>query len=347
MQKIIEKLTLGQRVTDEDLALLIDSEEATEPLREAADHVRRTHYGTDVYIRGLIEITNYCKNNCLYCGIRAGNSCAERYRLSDEEIFSSARAGYELGFRTFVMQGGEDPHFTRERLVFIIRELKKNYPDCAVTLSLGEWDRESYQAFFDAGADRYLLRHETADDAHYASLHPENLTFQTRKECLFTLKEIGFQVGAGFMVGSPHQTTQNLIKDLRFMEELGPAMIGIGPFLSHKDTPFRDEPNGELFRTLRMVSLARLLFPKALIPSTTALGTLSPEGRILGLRSGANVVMPNLSPGDVRKKYTLYDNKIYSGSEAAESKELLVKEIEEAGYQVVTARGDALDYRKE
>ncbi len=311
-------------------------------LYNTADKIRREHYGDKVYIRGLIEISSYCKNNCLYCGIRAGNKNAQRYRLTEEEILSCCKEGYALGFRTFVMQGGEDNFFTDEFMCKLIYKIKSLYPDCAITLSLGERSYESYKALKSAGADRYLLRHETANDIHYSKLHPEGMKLSHRKKCLFNLKELGFQVGSGFMVGSPFQTYENLAEDLLFLKELQPQMIGIGPFIKHKDTPFKDEESGTLYLNLKMISILRIMFPKALIPSTTALSSISPEGRELGLKAGANVVMPNLSPGDVRAKYSLYNNKAYSGSEAAESLVILKELVNKAGYEVVVDRGDAL-----
>lgn len=311
-------------------------------LFERADEVRRQIYGTDVYIRGLIEFTNYCKNNCYYCGIRCSNQQAKRYRLTKEEILACCKEGYELGFRTFVLQGGEDAFFTDEILCEIISEIRNRYPDCAITLSVGEKKKESYAAYYKAGANRYLLRHETAGEEHYRRLHPEAMSLENRKRCLFALKEIGFQVGSGFMVGSPYQTTVNLISDLRFLKELEPDMIGIGPYISHAQTPFAGYQNGTLVQTLRLVAILRLMFPYALIPATTALGTIHPEGRELGLKAGANVVMPNCSPVSVRKLYDLYENKICTGEEAAQCIGCLRKRVENAGYQVVTARGDAI-----
>lgn len=311
-------------------------------LYNTADKIRREHYGDKVYIRGLIEISSYCKNNCFYCGIRADNKNAQRYRLTEEEILACCMEGYALGFRTFVMQGGEDNFFTDEFMCRVIYKIKSLYPDCAITLSLGERSYQSYKALKSAGADRYLLRHETANDTHYTKLHPEGMKLSERKECLFNLKELGFQVGSGFMVGSPFQTAENLAEDLLFLKELGPHMIGIGPFIKHKDTPFKDEESGGLYLTLKMISILRVLFPKALIPATTALSSISPEGRELGLKAGANVVMPNLSPGEVREKYTLYNNKAYSGTEAAESLAILKELVNKAGYRVVVDRGDAL-----
>jgi len=309
-------------------------------LFESADRVRRSIYGTDVYIRGLIELTNYCKNNCYYCGIRCGNTALSRYRLSHEEIMNCCETGYKLGFRTFVLQGGEDDYYKDEILCAIISEIKTNYPDCAVTLSIGEKPYKSYKAYFEAGADRYLLRHETADDEHYRQLHPASMSLQNRKECLFNLKEIGYQVGSGFMAGSPFQKTEHLIKDIRFLQELKPEMIGIGPFLTHSDTPFKDQKSGSLELTLRLLSILRLMFPHVLLPATTALGTISPDGRELGLKAGANVVMPNLSPVRVRKQYSLYDNKICTGEEAAECKGCLERRVNAAGYRLVVSRGD-------
>ena len=340
MRQLIDKLAREHDLTDEELRTLIEDGSCDDYLFQTADALRRQIYGTDVYIRGLIELSNYCKNNCYYCGIRRDNKVVDRYRLTKEEILSCCENGYELGFRTFVLQGGEDPYYTDEVLCDIIREIKAGYPDCAVTISLGERSRESYQALYDAGADRYLLRHETASEAHYGKLHPETMSLANRKQCLFQLKEIGYQVGSGFMVGSPYQTTDDLIADLRFLQELQPAMIGIGPYLTHQDTPFREFPNGSKELCLRMVAILRLLFPYALLPATTALGTADPLGREKGIKAGANVVMPNLSPVSVRKKYELYDNKICTGDEAAECRFCMARRMESIGYQVVVSRGD-------
>ena len=288
----------------------------------------------------MIEFTNYCKNDCYYCGIRKSNQNAERYRLSTEQILECTDTGYELGFRTFVLQGGEDAWYTDERILELVCAIRERHPDCAITLSLGERNRDSYEAFFKAGADRYLLRHETADKEHYEKLHPKEMSFEHRMECLRTLKDIGYQVGAGFMVGSPWQTPKELVADLRFLQELQPDMIGIGPYIAQKETPFAGHPNGTLALTLRLVSLLRILFPYALIPATTALGTIHPQGRELGLQAGANVVMPNLSPVRVRKLYALYDDKICTGEESAQGRHCLEQRVASAGYQVVTAIGD-------
>ncbi len=339
---IIDRLEQEQTLPTEELRLLLetDEKESLEYLRERAEAVRKSVYGNRIYIRGLIEFTNYCKNDCYYCGIRRSNGCAVRYRLTKEEILSCCRAGYELGFRTFVLQGGEDGYYTDERLCDVIAAIKREYPDCAITMSVGERDRESYERMFAAGADRYLLRHETADEAHYGMLHPSELTLHHRMDCLKMLKEIGYQVGCGFMVGSPHQSTDTLIQDLRFIQELQPHMVGIGPFIPHKDTPFAKESAGTLDETLRLLSIIRLLHPRVLLPATTALGTIHPKGRELGILAGANVVMPNLSPKEVRGKYLLYDNKICTGDEAAECRACMEKRMESIGYQVVVDRGD-------
>lgn len=311
-------------------------------LKERAVAIRKHYYGNKVYTRGLIEFTNYCKNNCYYCGIQASNKACERYRLTKKEILECCETGWKLGFRTFVLQGGEDPYFTDERLADIIRAIKSKFPESAITLSIGEKSRESYKLYKEAGADRYLLRHETANEAHYRKLHPEVMSLANRKNCLFTLKELGYETGAGFMVGSPGQTDETLAEDLVFLEELQPHMIGIGPFIPHHETAFAKEQPGSLSKTLLVLSVLRIVFPKANIPATTALGTLHPRGRELGIQAGANVVMPNLSPVSVRKKYELYNNKICTGDEAAECAACLSRRMASAGYEIVAERGDSL-----
>ena len=339
MKSIIDKLKKTHNLTDEEFLTLL-SEAADPYLREAAEDVRRKFYGNKVYIRGLIEISNYCKNNCLYCGIRRDNKNVERYRLTHDEIIECCIEGYALGFRTFVMQGGEDNHFTDEEMCEIISDIKKRFHDCAVTLSLGERSYESYKAMYDAGADRYLLRHETASCELYSKLHPENMSLENRKECLFNLKKIGYQTGSGFMVGAPGQTLDDIIKDIRFLQELKPEMIGIGPFISHKDTPFKNSENGSIEITLKLLSIFRLMFPTILLPATTALGSLSEDGREKGIMAGANVIMPNLSPYNVRKLYTLYDNKLSTGSESAQALENLKEKMKSIGYEIEISRGD-------
>lgn len=341
--RIIETLAQFHNATDDELLTLISaglSEDENAFLSQQADAVKRQVYGTDVYIRGLIEFTNYCRNNCYYCGIRRDNQNLCRYRLSKDEILSCCKQGYTLGFRTFVLQGGEDAFYTDAVLCDIVAAIRANYSDCAITLSVGERSYDSYKALYEAGANRYLLRHETATEAHYSKLHPDTLSLNNRKQCLFHLKEIGYQVGAGFMVGSPYQTIQHLLSDLRFLQELKPDMIGIGPFIHHADTPFYDMPNGTLSMTLKMLSILRLLFPDVLLPATTALGTIAPNGRELGLKAGANVVMPNLSPSHVRESYSLYDNKICTGEEVATCINCLSKRVENAGYTIVTDIGN-------
>ncbi len=346
MENIVAKLKTDHNLTDSELKILIETDKYDQELFLAADNVRKKIYGNSVYIRGLIEVTSYCKRNCFYCGLRRDNEKALRYRLTKNEILDCCKEGYALGFRTFVLQGGEDEYFTDEIVCEIIKSIKSAYPDCAVTLSLGEKSYVSYKSFKDAGADRYLLRHETADDTHYNLLHPKSASLEKRKECLFNLKEIGFQVGSGFMVGSPYQTTENIIKDLRFLQSLKPDMIGVGPYITHKDTPFLNEKSGSFELTLRMVAILRLMFPKSLIPATTALGTIKKGGREKGLSVGANVVMPNLSPVGVRKKYAIYENKICTDEEAAEGLEKLKKSVKAAGYEVVTDIGHAKSYKE-
>ena len=316
-----------------------DGELAGEVCSRAAA-LRDRIYGKKVFVRGLIEFTNYCRCDCRYCGIRRSNKNASRYRLTPEQIMSCCEAGYDLGFRTFVLRGGEDPYFTDQRMVELIRAIKGEFPDCALTLSIGERPRESYAAFRQAGADRYLLRHETANEEHYRLLHPEEQTLKNRMECLKNLKELGYQTGAGCMVGSPGQTADCLIDDLEYLTRLQPEMVGMGPFIPHHDTPFRDYPSGSVELTLYLLGLVRLLLPSVLLPATTALGTAAEGGRELGVKAGANVVMPNLSPENVREKYLLYDNKIHTGREAAECLEDLKKSMAAIGYEVVVDRGD-------
>ena len=345
MKELIDKLESQLALSQEEWITLIDGRtpEVSEYLFARAREVRHRHYGHDVYIRGLIEFTNFCKNDCLYCGIRKGNLTVPRYRLSEDEILSCCDTGYHLGFRTFVLQGGEDGYFTDARLVKLLQTIKSQYSDCAVTLSIGERSRESYEALYQAGADRYLLRHETYDIRHYQKLHPPNLDAGTRRQCLFKIKEIGFQVGTGFMVGSPYQTTWHLAQDMQFIKYLNPQMVGIGPFIPHHSTIFADHSAGTLELTLFMLGLLRLMIPGVLLPATTALGTIDPAGREKGMLAGANVVMPNLSPGTNRKNYALYDNKLSDGAEAAEGKARLIERMESIGYHVVTARGDSLN----
>ena len=339
---IIEKLKSGSVPEKQELAQLLETitDSEREVLKEAAQKKAQSIFSNKVYIRGLIEISSYCKNDCLYCGLRRSNKNAVRYRLSKEQILSCCENGHRLGFRTFVLQGGEDAYYSDDVMCDIVSTIRQKYPDCAITLSLGERGYQSYKRLYDAGADRYLLRHETANALHYSKLHPKSTSFETRKSSLFALKEIGYQTGAGFMVGSPWQTYETLAEDLLFIKELQPQMCGIGPFIPHKDTPFFDKPSGTLEMTLVLLSIIRLLHPHVLLPATTALGTIHPKGRELGILHGANVVMPNLSPAEHRKDYSLYDNKICTGDEAAECIRCLSGRMKLIGYEIVTDRGD-------
>ncbi len=340
--ELIEKLYRESNLKDNELKTLIEerTEEDSALLADCARARCTESYGNRVFMRGLIEISSYCKNNCFYCGIRRGNGKAERYRLTPEEILACCETGYGLGFRTFVLQGGEDGYYTDELLCGLIKEIKGSFGDCAVTLSLGERSAESYKRLYDAGADRYLLRHETADKEHYERLHPPELSFDNRIKCLESLKKIGFQTGCGFMTGSPYQTVDCIVKDMRFIKSFQPHMVGIGPFVPHKDTPFKDMEGGTAELTVYLLSIIRLLLPKVLLPATTALGTIDARGRENGILAGANVVMPNLSPKEVRKKYSLYNGKICMGEEAAENVRELKQRIESTGRQLVTDRGD-------
>lgn len=343
---LIDKLEKDRILTKEEFVYIIDNhnKESDAYLFEKSRKARESVYGKDVYIRGLIEFTNICKNNCYYCGIRAGATQASRYRLTKEDIIDSCDVGYELGFRTFVLQGGEDLGYSDNDICEIVSAIRERYEDVAITLSIGEKERKSYEAYYNAGATRYLLRHETANKEHYQKLHPSDMSFDNRMRCLRDLKDIGYQVGCGFMVGSPYQTSSNLAEDLLFISDFKPHMVGIGPFIPHHDTPFAEKKAGTLELTLLLLGMIRLINPNVLLPATTALGTINEKGRELGILAGSNVVMPNLSPQEVRKKYLLYDNKICTGDEAAESVNSLSKRMESIGYKIVVDRGD---YRKE
>ena len=359
-KKIIDKIDKKEKISYKDALTLLSSfeydndlnkkkldkkekieiKELKKYLREKAREKADKVFGKYIFMRGLIEFTNYCKNDCIYCGIRKSNKKVERYRLNKKEILECCKIGYDIGFRTFVLQGGEDDFFNIERISNIVRAIKKEFPDCALTLSIGEKEEEYYKELKNNGANRFLLRHETADSEHYSKLHPKYMSLENRKECLRFLKSLGFQTGTGMMIGSPFQKLENIAGDLVFMQEIKPEMIGIGPFLPHKDTPFANEKIGELELTLILISILRLIFPLSLIPATTALGTIKEGGRELGILHGANVVMPNLSPMNVRKKYLLYNNKISTGTESAEGVELLRESIDKIGYVLTGARGD-------
>ena len=339
-EKLYKNHSLG--VAEYEKLVAERNEETARYLHEKADEVRKSVYGNKVFVRGLVEISNICKNDCYYCGIRRSNQSCDRYRLSPDEILSCCDEGYELGFRTFVLQGGEDGFFTDAVLCELVKKIKNAYPDCAVTLSLGERSKESYEKLFSVGADRYLLRHETANEELYGKLHPDSMLLKNRMECLGNLKKIGFQTGCGFMVGAPYQRAKHIAEDLKFIEEFKPDMCGIGPFVPHKETIFKDFEQGSAELTCYLLSVIMLIQPNILLPATTALGTIDPEGREKGILSGANVVMPNLSPEGVRKKYDLYDNKISSGSESAENIKDLEKRMKNIGFEIVTHRGDII-----
>ncbi len=345
----IDCLARGEMLSKQQLSQLLDTYTRDERLYAAkkARAMADQYYGKKIYFRGLIEFTNYCKNNCYYCGIQASNRNIQRYRMDPATIYECCEWGYRAGFRTFVLQGGEDPYFTDERITELVSTIRQRYPDCAITLSIGEKSRESYQKYFDAGANRYLLRHETACPGHYQKLHPPGQSFDNRMRCLRDLKEIGYQTGCGMMVGSPYQTSEELADDLIFIREFQPQMVGIGPFIPHHDTRFRDFPAGTVEDTLFLLSLIRFLQPQVLLPATTALGTIVPDGREQGILAGANVVMPNISPADLRKNYMLYDNKIGTGDDASESQKRLRDSIGKIGYEVVTDRGDYPEQAKQ
>ncbi len=340
--ELIEKLHTTHSLEKNEYLALIEAinDETVEELARLATEVREKIYGRDVFVRGLVEISNRCKNNCLYCGIRRDNNNIHRYFLTPEQILSCVQQGYSLGFRTFVLQGGEDRYYTDELLSSLIDIIKKKHPDCAVTLSLGERGYESFKNLKEAGADRYLLRHETADPVHYSKLHPKEMSYESRMSSLYELRALGYQVGCGFMVGSPYQTPSELAADLKFIEKFKPDMCGIGPFIPHKDTEFRDRPAGDAVLTCYLLSIIRLMIPDILLPATTALATADRKGRERGLLSGANVLMPNLSPVAVRKDYALYDDKVCTGDESAACVECLKTRVASVGYKIVTERGD-------
>jgi biotin synthase len=340
--QLIDKLEAQTRLERAEWEQLLSTYTAEEREYAAgrARAIAQREFGRHIYFRGIIEFTSICKNDCLYCGLRRSNRNAARYRLGKDDILACCKEGYAAGFRTFVLQGGEDAYFTDERMCGIVSAIRAGYPDCAITLSLGERSRESYRLLLEAGADRYLLRHETATPGHYALLHPAELTLENRMRCLYDLRELGYQTGCGCMVGAPGQTARELAQDMLFMREFEPQMIGIGPFIPHHDTPFADRAPGSVDMTLMLLSLCRIMLPRVLLPATTALGTLDGSGRKQGVLAGANVIMPNLSPVSVRKKYLLYDNKAITGDDAAESLNTLRRHMAEIGYELISARGD-------
>lgn len=342
MEGLIDKLRRERRLRHEEYVQLL--EHADGPVRayaaRAARQVARARFGEGVFVRGLIEISSFCRNDCFYCGLRRGNTALARYRLDDDRIADACRAGRDAGFRTFVLQGGEDPALDDGRVERLVRRLRAEFPDCALTLSLGERGRAAYRRWREAGADRYLLRHEAADAACYARLHPADMPHRRRMECLDALRELGYQTGAGMMAGAPGQTLADLAADLCFLERFRPEMVGIGPYLPQRDTPLAGSPPGDAARTLMLLSIVRLMLPAALIPATTALATLLADGREQGILAGANVVMPNLTPPDVREGYAIYDGKLSSGPEAAGEVPELESRLREIGYRIDYARGD-------
>ncbi|WP_042273510.1 [FeFe] hydrogenase H-cluster radical SAM maturase HydE [[Clostridium] dakarense] len=344
-KSIIEKLYQTNNASKEELLYLINNINYNSKglLIQKANETRQIHFKNKVYMRGLIELTSYCKKDCMYCGLRKSNKNLSRYRLTKEEVLECAIKGDKLGYKTFVLQGGEDSYFTDEKIIEIVKSIKSKFPQNAITLSLGERSYESYQKIFDAGADRYLLRHESASKKLYEDIHPKE-NFENRRNCLRDLKEIGYQVGAGFMVGIPNQTNEDLVNDLLFVKELNPAMCGIGPFIPHKDTPFRDYNHGSLEKTIIMLAIVRLLLPKVLLPATTALSSIDKNGREMGLKAGGNVIMPNLSPMEVRKKYSLYNNKAYILDEDAEYRKIIEEKIKMSGFELEVSRGDNPDW---
>ena len=346
MNNVISKLIDTHSLTVEEYESLLNNiqDDEREVLKQEAAKLAKSIYGNKIFARGLIEFSNYCKNNCYYCGIRNGNKNCERYRLTKEQIYECCDIGYELGFRTFVLQSGEDLFYNDDLMVEIISHIRNKFQDCAITISIGEKEKSTYKKYFDAGANRYLLRHETANKELYEKIHPKEMSFENRMRCLQDLRDIGFQVGAGYMVECPHQTNYDLALDLKFIEEFKPEMCGIGPFIPHKDTDYRNEKAGTLEKTLLLLSITRIILPRVLLPATTALGTINPLGREMGVQHGANVVMPNLSPTEVRSKYLLYDNKICTGDEAAECKNCMSGRMKRIGYELVVDRGD---YKKD
>jgi biotin synthase len=334
---LADKLEREQILSREEFKTLLTLDRQ-EMLFARARSVAMQIFGNKIYIRGLIEFSNYCKQNCLYCGLRYDNRQLERYRLSKEEILECCEKGHRFGFKTFVLQSGEDNHYTTENMTSIIQTIRKQYPDYAITISNGEKDVATYQAYYDAGANRFLLRHETINPEHYSKLHARERKIETRTECLEQLKKIGFQTGSGIMVGSPGQTIDNIIDDIYFLEKLQPEMIGVGPYLVNKNTPFKNENNGSLELTLRLLSIFRLMCPSVLLPATTALETISSNGRIKGILAGANVVMSNLTPPNFRKNYQLYDGK--TEEIAAINITRFREELNRAGYEISYERGD-------
>ena len=342
IKNLIEKLERERKLTVDEFTYILENvtDDDREFIRDKAQTIAKSIFGNKVYTRGIVEFSNICKNDCYYCGIRKSNKNFERYRLTKEQILDCCEAGYEYDYRTFVLQSGEDMYFTDEVMCDIVSSIRKRFPDCAITLSLGERSKESYQKLFDAGANRYLLRHETANKELYEKLHPSFMSFENRMQCLRDLKDIGYQVGAGMMIGAPYQTLRNLAEDFVFLGDFKPHMVGMGPFIPHKDTDFRDEKAGSLEMVLLSISLTRIMLPNVLLPATTALGSINPIGREKGVLAGANVIMPNLSPTEVRKNYLLYNNKICVDDASSQCKSCINARMVKIGYEVEVSRGD-------
>ncbi len=342
MKDLIDQLRAKHKLAPEGYRALLTMRDPqdVEYLMEQAREVAQARFGKGIFVRGLIELTNVCRNDCLYCGIRRSNSNVSRYTLTREQVLDSCEQGYKIGFRTFVLQGGEWGEERSTWIAELIRDIRQRWPECAITLSLGEHTRETYAMWRKAGADRYLLRHETHNKRLYSLLHPEGMTIQHRLQCLDWLKELGFQVGAGIMVGSPFQSLNSIVEDIMYLVDFKPHMIGIGPFIPQHETLFSRFPAGSVDLTARFYAILRLALPFALIPSTTAMATLSPDGRLRGILAGANVVMPNLSPADNRAKYALYDNKASFGAESAQGIKKLADELSSIGYHIDWSRGD-------
>lgn len=342
IKNLVDKLEKEHILTVDEFTFIIDnvSDDDREYIRSKAQGIAKSKFGNKVYTRGIVEFSNICKNDCYYCGIRKSNKNFERYRLTKEQILDCCESGYAYDYRTFVLQSGEDPYYTDEVMCDIVSTIREKYTDCAITLSIGERSRESYQKLFDAGANRYLLRHETANKELYEKLHPSYQKFEVRMQCLRDLKDIGYQVGTGMMIGAPFQTHRNLAEDLVFLGEFKPHMVGTGPFIPHKDTDFRNEKAGALEMVLLCLSLVRIMLPNVLLPATTALGSINPLGREKGVLAGANVIMPNLSPTEVRKNYLLYDNKICVNDASSQCKNCINARMIKIGYEVEVSRGD-------
>lgn len=336
MKKLIEKASTLHRLEREELIALLEDENCNQNLFEAADSVRKNFVGDEIHLRGLIEFSNICKNNCCYCGLRRDNRKISRYRLENAEILELAAHGAAMGLKTIVLQSGEDAYYGCERLCEIIRGIKRL--NVALTLSIGEKSLEDYQAYHAAGADRFLLRIETTDRTLYERHDPE-MSWEARRQCLTDLRRAGLEVGSGCLVGLPGQTVASLADDILFFKEIEADMIGIGPFIPHPDTPLGDASGGRLETALKVMALTRLLLPDINIPATTAMETLAQDGQIRALKAGANVIMPNITLTDYRRYYELYPGKSATGYTPDESLKKVVAKIESIGRKVALGFG--------